>query len=69
MKHAKGLGQLVQMRGPYRYRTELEISLLKTSRGLIVSTFYLYICFSASSNFFLSGHAVNVWRGALFLGE
>lgn len=38
MKHAKGLGQLVKMRGPERYRTDLEVSLLKTSRGLIVST-------------------------------
>lgn len=37
MKHAKGLSQLVQIRGPERYNTELDITLLKAARGLIVS--------------------------------
>lgn len=37
MKHAKGLGQLVKLRGPGRYRNDLDIALLKISRGLIVS--------------------------------
>lgn len=36
MKHAKGLGQLVKIRGPERYRNDLDITLLKVSRGLIV---------------------------------
>jgi hypothetical protein len=36
MKHAKGLSQLVQIRGPDRYSNALDISLLKASRGLIV---------------------------------
>lgn len=37
MKHAKGLSQLVRIRGPERYNTELDITLLKAARGLIVS--------------------------------
>lgn len=37
MKHAKALSQLVQIRGPDRYTNELDITLLKASRGLIVS--------------------------------
>jgi hypothetical protein len=37
MKHANGLSQLVRIRGPDRYNTELDITLLKAARGLIVS--------------------------------
>jgi hypothetical protein len=37
MKHAKGLSQLAKIRGPDRYTNELDITLLKASRGLIVS--------------------------------
>lgn len=37
MKHAKGLSQLVKIRGPDRYNNALDITLLKASRGLIVS--------------------------------
>ena len=37
MKHAKGLSQLVKIRGPDRYSNLLDITLLKASRGLIVS--------------------------------
>ncbi|KAJ5615695.1 hypothetical protein N7537_000809 [Penicillium hordei] len=50
MKHAKGLGQLVQIRGPERYNTELDITLLKAARGLIVmhSMFSGEVCFLAS---------------------
>ncbi|KAJ5103233.1 hypothetical protein N7532_003762 [Penicillium argentinense] len=50
MKHAKGLGQLIKARGPDRYRNTLDISLLKTSRGLIVmhSMFAGEDCFLAS---------------------
>lgn len=40
MKHAKGLSQLVQIRGPDRYNTKLDITLLKAARGLIVSLNY-----------------------------
>ncbi|KAJ5735370.1 uncharacterized protein N7483_000495 [Penicillium malachiteum] len=36
MTHAKGLGQLVKVRGPECYRNQLDISLLKSARGLIV---------------------------------
>lgn len=36
MKHAKGLGQLIKVRGPDRYRNEIDITLLKNSRGLVV---------------------------------
>lgn len=36
MKHAKGLGQLIKVRGPDRYRNDLEITVLKASRGLVV---------------------------------
>ncbi|KAJ5145495.1 uncharacterized protein N7515_000059 [Penicillium bovifimosum] len=38
MKHAKGLGQLARIRGPDRYNTELDMALLKASRGVIVSS-------------------------------
>ncbi|KAJ5574405.1 uncharacterized protein N7459_008832 [Penicillium hispanicum] len=50
MKHAQGLGQLIKIRGPDRYRNELDISLLKASRGLIVmhSMFAGEDCFLAS---------------------
>ncbi|KAJ5765474.1 hypothetical protein N7520_005033 [Penicillium odoratum] len=50
MKHAKGLGQLVQARGPERYNNQLDISLLKSARGLIVmhSMFAGEDCFLAS---------------------
>ncbi|KAJ5174992.1 uncharacterized protein N7482_000869 [Penicillium canariense] len=50
MKHAKGLGQLVKIRGPDRYCNELDISLLKVSRGLIVmhSMFSGEACFLAT---------------------
>ncbi|KAJ5095852.1 hypothetical protein NUU61_005208 [Penicillium alfredii] len=50
MKHVKGLSQLVQIRGPGRYRSELDITLLKASRGLIVmhSMFSGEACFLAS---------------------
>ncbi|KAJ5669101.1 hypothetical protein N7462_010171 [Penicillium macrosclerotiorum] len=50
MKHAKGLGQLVKIRGPERYRNELDIVLLKASRGLIVmhSMFSGEDCFLAA---------------------
>jgi hypothetical protein len=44
MKHAKGLGQLVKIRGPERYRNDLDITLLKVSRGLIVS-YALFVMF------------------------
>lgn len=37
MKHAKGLSQLVNIRGPDRYNNVFDITLLKASRGLIVS--------------------------------
>jgi hypothetical protein len=37
MRHAKGLSQLVKIRGPDRYTNELDITLLRASRGLIVS--------------------------------
>jgi hypothetical protein len=37
MQHAKGLGQLIKVRGPDRYRNEIDITLLKNSRGLVVS--------------------------------
>lgn len=36
MKHAKGLGQLIKIRGPERYRNQVDIKLLKASRGLVV---------------------------------
>ncbi|KKK16294.1 hypothetical protein P175DRAFT_0535587 [Aspergillus ochraceoroseus IBT 24754] len=36
IKHAKGLSQLTEARGPSRYKTELDNVLLKSSRGLIV---------------------------------
>ena len=36
MKHAQGLGQLIKARGPDRYHSELEMSLLKAFRGLVV---------------------------------
>ncbi|KAJ5184888.1 hypothetical protein N7472_009728 [Penicillium cf. griseofulvum] len=50
MKHAKGLSQLVRIRGPNRYNTELDITLLKAARGLIVmhSMFSGEECFLAS---------------------
>ncbi|KAJ5093157.1 hypothetical protein N7456_009018 [Penicillium angulare] len=50
MKHAKGLGQLIKVRGPDRYRSQLEISLLKSARGLIVmhAMFAGEDCFLAS---------------------
>ncbi|KAJ5406676.1 hypothetical protein N7465_007960 [Penicillium sp. CMV-2018d] len=50
MKHAKGLSQLVRIRGPERYNTELDITLLKAARGLIVmhSMFSGEECFLAS---------------------
>ncbi|KAJ5536283.1 hypothetical protein N7513_009469 [Penicillium frequentans] len=50
MKHAKGLGQLVKARGPQRYCNQLDISLLKSARGLIVmhSMFAGEDCFLAS---------------------
>ncbi|OOQ86685.1 C6 zinc finger domain protein [Penicillium brasilianum] len=50
MKHAKGLGQLVKIRGPERYRNDLDITLLKVSRGLIVmqSMFSGEPCFLAT---------------------
>lgn len=55
MKHAKGLGQLIKARGPDHYRNEVDISLLKNSRGLIVSyspnNSPIYIPFSLSSRF------------------
>ncbi|KAJ5919813.1 hypothetical protein N7454_009648 [Penicillium verhagenii] len=52
MKHAKGLGQLVKARGPERYCNQLDISLLKTARGLIVmhSMFAGEDCFLASDD-------------------
>ncbi|KAJ5888311.1 hypothetical protein N7495_008352 [Penicillium taxi] len=51
IKHAQGLGQLVRVRGPGRYRNKLDISLLKVSRGLIVmhSMFSGEPCFLASN--------------------
>ncbi|KAJ6131381.1 hypothetical protein N7523_001841 [Penicillium sp. IBT 18751x] len=50
MKHAKGLGQLIKIRGPDRYRNQLDITLLKASRGLVVmhSMFSGEQCFLAS---------------------
>ncbi|KAJ5289779.1 zinc-binding alcohol dehydrogenase-like protein [Penicillium atrosanguineum] len=50
MKHAKGLGQLIRVRGPDRYRNQLDITLLKASRGLVVmhSMFSGEQCFLAS---------------------
>ncbi|OQE46382.1 hypothetical protein PENCOP_c001G02856 [Penicillium coprophilum] len=50
MKHAKGLSQLVRIRGPDRYNTELDVTLLKAARGLIVmhSMFSGEECFLAS---------------------
>lgn len=36
MKHAKALGQLVQIRGPARHCNKQDMALLKASRGLIV---------------------------------
>ncbi|KAJ6110602.1 hypothetical protein N7486_002837 [Penicillium sp. IBT 16267x] len=50
MKHAKGLGQLVKARGPKCYCNQLDISLLKSARGLIVmhSMFAGENCFLAS---------------------
>ncbi|KAJ5171963.1 hypothetical protein N7492_004556 [Penicillium capsulatum] len=50
MKHARGLCQLVRMRGPARHTNELDIALLKASRGLIVmhSMFSGEECFLAS---------------------
>ena len=39
MKHAKGLGQLVKIRGPGRYNNKLDMTLLRAARGLIVSSF------------------------------
>ncbi|KAJ5212354.1 uncharacterized protein N7498_004000 [Penicillium cinerascens] len=50
MKHAKGLGQLIKIRGPDRYRNQLDIVLLKASRGLVVmhSMFSGEPCFLAS---------------------
>lgn len=50
MKHAKGLGQLIKARGPDRYRNDLDITLLKASRSLIVmhSMFSGESCFLAS---------------------
>ncbi|OQD77755.1 hypothetical protein PENDEC_c002G04123 [Penicillium decumbens] len=50
IKHAKGLGQLIKIRGPDRYRNQIEITLLKASRGLVVmhSMFSGEQCFLAS---------------------
>ncbi|KAJ5834556.1 hypothetical protein N7447_000582 [Penicillium robsamsonii] len=50
MKHAKGLSQLVRIRGPDRYNTELDVMLLKAARGVIVmhSMFSGEECFLAS---------------------
>ncbi|CAG8898087.1 unnamed protein product [Penicillium egyptiacum] len=50
MKHARGLSQLVRIRGPDRYNAELDITLLKAARGLIVmhSMFSGEECFLAS---------------------
>ncbi|OGE58167.1 hypothetical protein PENARI_c001G00647 [Penicillium arizonense] len=50
MKHAKGLSQLVQIRGPDRYSNALDISLLKASRGLIV----MHSMFSGEECFLVS---------------
>ncbi|CAI7664392.1 unnamed protein product [Penicillium bialowiezense] len=52
MKHAKGLSQLVKIRGPDRYSNALDITLLKASRGLIVmhSMFSGEECFLASDD-------------------
>lgn len=36
MKHAKGLGQLIKITGPDRYRNQIDITLLKASRGFVV---------------------------------
>ncbi|KAJ5386831.1 hypothetical protein N7509_009372 [Penicillium cosmopolitanum] len=50
MQHAKGLGQLIKARGPDRYRNDIDITLLKNSRGLVVmhSMFSGEDCFLAS---------------------
>jgi hypothetical protein len=64
MKHAKGLGQLIKIRGPDRYRNQLDITLLKASRGLVVR--YLWQQNPSSPIFMTSytnqivGHAFNV---------
>ncbi|CAG7992537.1 unnamed protein product [Penicillium salamii] len=52
MKHAKGLSQLVKIRGPDRYNNVFDITLLKASRGLIVmhSMFSGDECFLASED-------------------
>ncbi|KAJ5750496.1 hypothetical protein N7533_007524 [Penicillium manginii] len=52
MQHAKGLGQLIKVRGPDRYRNEIDITLLKNSRGLVVmhSMFSGEACFLASED-------------------
>jgi hypothetical protein len=42
MKHAKGLGQLIKIRGPDRYRNQVDITLLKASRGLVVRITHLF---------------------------
>ncbi|CAG8034174.1 unnamed protein product [Penicillium olsonii] len=56
MKHAKGLSQLVQIRGPGRYNNALDMTLLKASRGLIV----MHSMFSGDKFFLASDewHAV-----------
>ncbi|PYH48784.1 Zn(II)2Cys6 transcription factor [Aspergillus saccharolyticus JOP 1030-1] len=69
MKHAKGLSQLVELRGATRYHTALDHVLLKASRGLVV----MYSLFSGQSCFLSSEewHAVmkqhpNIGLGAEF---
>lgn len=67
MKHAKGLGQLVKLRGPDRYRNELDITLLKISRGLIVSCVVKQVLWPTF--LIILGHALHVLWRTLFPGN
>ncbi|KAJ5550759.1 hypothetical protein N7461_005457 [Penicillium sp. DV-2018c] len=58
MKHAKGLGQLVRIRGPDRYNTELDMALLKASRGVIV----MHALFSGEECFLASDQWHDIMR-------
>ncbi|KAL2810236.1 hypothetical protein BJX63DRAFT_434404 [Aspergillus granulosus] len=58
MSHARALSQLTQARGPSRYQTEFDNTLLKASRGLIV----MYSLFGGTECIFASDEWRNVMK-------
>ncbi|KAL2825247.1 hypothetical protein BJY01DRAFT_160316 [Aspergillus pseudoustus] len=58
MSHARALSQLTEARGPSRYQTELDNTLLKASRGLIV----MYSLFGGTECILVSDEWHNVMK-------